>query len=483
MNLHDYLHVARRHGVVLSAVLSLVLPVPHASASVCHVPTTPEAGAESHATRRCPSSISPPEPIDPTQTARDIDVDPVTEADLRGALYAATEAAVDVNPTVRRMYAEYQAAQSDVDQAKAARWPQLQLTGQTRAAQFGANAGSAYDPGNAIGVNLRTMLFDWGQTRKTIDSRSESAVANQARYVAQIENSAYQVSSTLVELAKQRNMAMLSQRFVDRMSRLVAMLESIVAVDRGRGSELTQAKARLLQAIASRDSARAKFRDAELNLRKLVGDRPVPVPVAAAWPLQPQPLAALMSSLDANPQLLQARAEANAADLNRDAVKAASKPQLDWVVSANTGRDALGRHIPWQTMLTLTWSAFNGGASTAASEAASYRAIASHRQVDQTRLDLEYQLRIADQNARSYAAQAEQYRALSLESDQVRHAFYDQWYHLGKRSLLDVLIAENDYFNNRVNEIAYRFDGYAATLQSYASAGVLMRWLRDGAAA
>lgn len=482
MNLHAYRRIARRRGVALAAVLTLALPAAHAGASICHA-AAPESASADDAMRRCPPQAARLQPAGSPGAVLDIDVDPATESDLRGVLFAATEAAVDVNPTVRQMYAEYQAAQSDVDQAKGARWPQLQLTGQTRAAQFGANSGTAYDPGNSVGVNLRTMLFDWGRTGKTIDSRRESAVANQERYVAQIENSALQVSSTLVELAKQRNVAVLSQRFVDRMSRLVAMLESIVAVDRGRGSELTQARARLLQAIASRDSAQSRFRDAELNLRKLVGERPVPVPVAAAWPLQPRPLAALLSSLDENPILLQARAEANAADLNRDAVKAAAKPQLDWVVSANTGRDGLGRRMPWQTMLTLTWSAFNGGASTAASEAASYRAIASHRQVDQTRLDLEYQLRTADQNARTYAAQAEQYRALSVESDRVRQAFYDQWYHLGKRSLLDVLIAENDYYNNRVNEIAYRFEGYAATLRGYASAGVLMRWLRDGVVA
>ncbi|GAB7539794.1 TolC family protein [Burkholderia sp. 3C] len=480
MNVSDYRRVARRHGFALAVVSLLALPVPHALASICHAAASQEPGAAIDAARHCEPMPVLPQSMDAT---RDIDVAPATEADLRGVLYAATEAAVDLNPTVRQMYAEYQAAQSDVDQAKGARWPQLQLTGQTRDAQFGSNAGSTYNPGNSVSVNLRTMLFDWGRTSKTIGSRSESAVANQERYVAQIENSAYQVSSTLVELAKQRNVAALSQRFVDRMTRLVAMLESIVAVDRGRGSELTQARARLLQAIASRDSALSKCRDAELNLRKLVGTRPVPVPVASTWPLQPQRLDALMSSLDENPRLLQARAEANAADLNRDAVKASAKPQLDWVVSTNTGRDVLGRRMPWQTMLTLTWSAFNGGASTAASEAASYRAIASHRQADQTRLDLEYQLRTSEHNARTYAAQSEQYRALSVESDQVRQAFYDQWYHLGKRSLLDVLIAENDYYNNRVNEIAYRFEGYAATLQSYASAGVLMRWLRDGVAA
>ncbi|MDN7860468.1 TolC family protein [Burkholderia cepacia] len=419
------------------------------------------------------------------EARQDADVDPVaptlaTEADVRRFLYAAAEAAVDVSPQVQRLYAEYQAAQSDVDQAKGARWPQLQLSGRTRSAQFGANAGIGYDPGNSVSADLTTTLFDWGRNEKLIGSRRALASANQERYVAQMEDSAYQMSTTLVELAKQRNIAALSQQFVDRMARLVSMLDEIVAVDRGRGSELTQAKARLLQAQAGRDAALAKCRDAELNLRKLAGERPVRVPVMSSWPLRPGNLERLMSALDENPRLQQARAEANAADLNRDAVRASSKPRVDWVVSTSTGRDALGRRTPWQTMLTLSWNAFTGGAATAASGAAAYRAQAGWHQVEQSRLDLEYQVHSADQDAREFGARADQYRDLTVESDRVRSAFFDQWYHLGRRSLLDVLIAESDDYNNRVNEVAYRFDGYAATLRGYASAGMLVRWLREG---
>lgn len=477
-----------RSLVPLVAAFAFTMPIPSFAGQAAS--GSDEVGRASQG-MRASSSGEPVPMISGTRQAlhvsqpRDAGVAPATrplatEADLRRYLYAAAEAAVDVSPQVRRMYAEYQAAQSDVDQAKGARWPQLQLNGRTRSAQFGSNAGIGYDPGNSMSADLTTTLFDWGRNEKLIGSRREIATANQERYVAQMEDSAYQVSSTLVELAKQRNVAALSQQFVDRMTQLVSMLDEIVAVDRGRGSELTQAKARLLQAQASRDAALTKSRDAELNLRKLVGERPVPVPATPDWPLQPGNLDRLMSAIDESPRLQQARAEATAADLNRDAVRASSKPRLDWVVSTTTGRDALGRRTPWQTMLTLTWSAFSGGAATAATDAAAHRAQAGWYQVDQARLDLEYQVRSADQDAHAFGERADQYRDLTAESDQVRRAFFDQWYHLGRRSLLDVLIAESDYYNNRVSEVAYRFDGYAATLRGYASAGILVRWLQEG---
>jgi outer membrane protein TolC len=69
-----------------------------------------------------------------------------------------------------------------------------------------------------------------------------------------------------------------------------------------------------------------------------------------------------------------------------------------------------------------------------------------------------------------------------LPCNQARSAriFYLQWHHLGKRTLLDVLSAENEHYGNQVSEITNRFDGYQAILRQYASAGTLARWLRDG---
>lgn len=85
-----------------------------------------------------------------------------------------------------------------------------------------------------------------------------------------------------------------------------------------------------------------------------------------------------------------------------------------------------------------------------------------------------------DGAAGSRLQRAELYRDLAVESGQIREDFYLQWHHLGKRTLLDVLSAENEHYGNQVSEITNRFDGYQAILRQYASAGTLARWLRDG---
>ncbi|KTC63564.1 hypothetical protein AO262_24345 [Pseudomonas fluorescens ABAC62] len=257
------------------------------------------------------------------------------------------------------------------------------------------------------------------------------------------------------------------------------MLAGIVAVDTGRASELTQAKARLLQAQALRDAADAKARDAEITLLKLVGNSPVPIPNQKEWNIRLANLDQLIAIAQDHPTLLQAVAQAESALLQADAVRASGLPQLNWNVSKNTAEDALGQEQAWQTNLSVSWNAFSGGSTRAAERAALQRAEASRYETDQKRRDLEFKIRTADNDARTQLERAELYRNLSVESDRIREAFYLQWHHLGKRTLLDVLTAENDHYGNQVSEITNRFDGYQSILRQYTSAGALMQWLRD----
>jgi outer membrane protein, adhesin transport system len=410
---------------------------------------------------------------------QDDPVSEVTEPALKQTLNDAVRKAAERTPQMRQIYAEYLAAEADVDQAKGQRWPQLSVTAQTREQYIGSQQDAQVNPGNAVGVNLTTTVFDWGQTRKTIDSRKALADANSEHYQAQREDLAYQVVNTLLEVARQRNIVELYQRYVDRMQRLAQMLAEIVEVDHGRASELTQAKARLLQAETSRDAAAAKARDAELALRKLIGDDVIATPKGPAWPIAPADLDELLAKAELHPAIRQAAAQARAADLNAEATRAASRPKLSWVVSGNTGRDEVGLKQPWVTMLTVSWPLFSGGSQRAAAAAAQYRADAQWQNAEQQKLDYEYQLRTADEDARTAFKQAAEYDQLTTQTDQIRKGFFEQWYQLGQRSLLDVLSAESDYYNNRINKVSSRFDGYQAVIRERAAAGELVNWLRS----
>lgn len=401
-----------------------------------------------------------------------------SESELKGIFHRAVQAAAERSPKVQRAHAELAAAYADIDEAKGQRFPQVDLGTTAGSKKFGSGSENGEETRSGINLNVVTPVYDWGRIRNTIESRGHLATAATAAIEAELENSAFEVTNTLVELGKQRIIFDISQQYVNRMDELVKMLAGIVAVDKGRSSELTQAKARLLQAQAARDSADTRAKDAEINLRKLVGERPIMIPRTKEWNIRLANLDHLLSLTEDHPIISQAKAQTESAEYQAKVVRSASLPQLNWVVSKSTAEDALGQEQPWETHLAVTWGVFRGGSTRASERAALQRAEASRHEVEQQRLDLEYRIRTANHEAKTFLERAELYRDLTGESDGIRVAFYEQWYHLGKRTLLDVLSAESDHYGNRVSEVTNRFDGYQAILRQYAGAGVLAGWLR-----
>lgn len=401
-------------------------------------------------------------------------------------LYRAAGLAVERSPQVGQASADLKAAGYDVDEVKGQRWPQINVGTQSKTTQFGPNSNNGAATASATTFNVTTPVFDWGRISKSIDSRKQSAIAAERKYDTSIESVSYDVCGNIVELVRNRAIAGVSQEYVDRMTALVRMLDEIVKVDAGRASELTQAKARLLQAQTTRDATQARVRDFELNLRKLIGNEPLMIPRGNEWVLSVPALDQLLVDVANHPAIRQAEAEASAADLNADAVRASSRPQVNWDINKTTGTDVNGRPQAWQTGLSMNWQIFRGGSTSASIDAARQRALASRQRKEQVQLDQEFVVRSAHQDAATFLGRSESYAELTVETERVRRIFFEQWYHLGRRSLLDVLTAESDNYANQVNVIGSRFDGYQAIFKQYAGAGKLVQWLRengtDGAA-
>ncbi|MBS3048419.1 TolC family protein [Enterobacter mori] len=401
------------------------------------------------------------------------------EGEIRALFNDAVSTALSISPEVRGANFNTEAAQANVDEAKGQRWPQVDVGTRSKSYQFGGGERRYSDSRPAVTVNVATTLLDFGRTSNTIKSREALHDAAQNNVNAQAEDIAWQVSSSLVELSKQHQIISLSQKYVARMNELVEMLDGIVKVDQGRRSELTQARGRLLQAQSSLDTAVSRARDTEITLNRLLGDKTVPLPTATAWDLKPGELATQLAAIDTHPTIRQAQAETASALADADAARSASFPTVTWNVGKSTGRDELGREQSWETGVNVSWPIFRGGSQRAAELSAARRADASREAIEQQSRDLDNRVRAADQDARSMLERAGLYHDLALESDRIRHDFFDQWYHLGRRTLLDVLSAESDYYGNQVAEVTNRFDGYAAIFRSYASSGTLLQWLRD----
>lgn len=402
----------------------------------------------------------------------------LSDVPLRRRLNDAVLTAIARSPDLLQADAQRRAADSDADVARSQRLPQVRLSGQTDARTFGGDP--AFNPASNVGslsLNVTTPVFDWGAGRKNQQSYRQQAQAAEQGYRSAREALAQNVVTTMLELVRYRAMTAAGDDYVRRMQTLVDMLGQIVEVDRGRRSEWSEAKARLLEATAGRDGYAAQVRELEIRLRILTGDDGKDLPPGDQWSLSQADLDSLLAGYRDNPAIQQAKATAEAAETYAGAVKASAKPRVDWVINKSAFNDARGNHQPWATSLVLSWTLFNGGANASQHRAALARAEASRHAVEVLERDYEYQIRSAVQTAKDALTRADGYRTLIKEAEAVRDAFFQQWYHLGRRSLLDVLSSETSLYSDRIGEIGSRFDAYGALISAYAGAGQLTQWL------
>lgn len=403
----------------------------------------------------------------------------VPEQAVRAALRSAAETAAARSAAIRQARNDWEAAKFDVDQVKGQRWPQVQVAGNSPS--LNGSGGNRFDDSNrsTAQINVTTMVYDWGKTSKNIDSRMKTAEAAELYYKTVEQQNAYEVSSNLVELAKNRAVYGIGASYVKRMSALVDMLAEIVKVDPGRLSELSQAKARLLQAQTSQQVVADQLRSLELSVYKLVGDQATPMPTGTRWQLRLDGLGSAVDAVAQNPAIEQAAAEAAAASATAKSVRAGSLPQLNWVINKTTANDTWGNRQPWTTMLQLSWTPFQGGSQRAAERAALSRASSSSDKREQLQLDAEFKVRDAHRDVIALSERTKMYGDLSAQTDLVRKQFFEQWYHLNRRTLVDVLLAESDFYNNQVSEVSTQFDAYQSILKIRLNNGTLEQRLQE----
>ncbi|MBI3381958.1 MAG: TolC family protein [Aquabacterium sp.] len=401
------------------------------------------------------------EPMDPMKQLQLI----AREASRRSAAFGAS-----------RLLAE--AAALDVTEVKAGRWPQVSVSGNL------GTGGSKQDSttvtsGNqsSVSLNVSAPLWDNGRISHLTDWRSQ--LAGSAKFGAAItgEQVVLEAVSAALERNRYRLQAQVYQQYMRKMSCLVEALEGIVAEDKGRTSELVQARKTQAQTELQRDQALAQSRQIEIKLRKLIGDTPPPGD-GITLPLATVPeIGEINRQIEMGNDAQQLRAQADAADSYSKAVVAGQRPQFNWSVGKSSGVQGSSQVSAWHAGVTVSYSLFNGFSDDAVSQAAVKRAEAARQQLaDLLNTKFSRTAETYDVAATSFE-RAKRYVDVLRDSERVRNFTFQQWSQLGRRSLFDVMSAESDHFNLRIAYVNALHDGYMASAQLRSLGSGLTAWL------
>jgi len=382
-----------------------------------------------------------------------------------------------------RLLAE--AAEQDVGEAEASKKPQAMLTGSVSPSLQTSNGGGGSSSLQArAGITLTQTLYDGGRSDRLVDWRRQQAEAARLGMLSAREQIALATVSMAFERSRFRMQAVIYGQNVRKLGCLVQALETIVSADRGRTSELVQARKQLQQADLQQVQAQSQARQVEARMRRVVGDGLPGTDGMATLMLGVPELPAVLTAAERSVEISQLAASARALTEIARVVEAGNKPQVSW----NLGGSALLSAGGGVTLSSPHSGSVSGGVTLSvpilnpaieySSQAARKRAAAA----DLQRADAleQRRQRIVDVHEQAGAA-FERLRRVGLvlrDSDRLRNFTLQQWQQMGRRSLFDVLASETDHYNLRVQYINALHDGQQMNAMLTSLGNGLSAWLK-----
>ncbi|HAT6802698.1 TPA: TolC family protein [Citrobacter freundii] len=369
------------------------------------------------------------------------------------------------------------ASRFEVEQVKGERYPQVKLsTGSPLAGKSaGRNRGGIKD--SSATLSATTTLYDFGHRKNRILGGEETVRAADEETRLTRDQIAAEIVISVAMVDRFQRALVIANEYESRMKKLTGMLSEITQTDAGRHSELVQARSRLLQAQTHVNQIGSHLDEALLKLTRLTGKR-ISLDNTLDWEsLGSISLSSVLQGLDKHPQLMKSQAQIRAGQHELEAAKSSRLPSVNWTVSRSIDRNNAD---DWYTGVSLEWDIFTGGSATASVNASSQRVQAARMEYETSLHELQYRIRDLARSREASVRKTAEYDALARETGKVRDMFYEQWFSLGTRTLLDVLSAENEHFTAGISRIDNQFEAWSASISLMSESSGLLKWLALG---
>ncbi|WP_155265072.1 TolC family protein [Sphingomonas segetis] len=378
---------------------------------------------------------------------------PAWGVDLREAV----QSALATNPQIRQAVSNRAATQQELEQGKGLYYPRISVEGS-------AGVRELRNPTRRrIGIADKTLwpiegdlivdqlLFDSGGRAAEVRRQAARSDAAAARVQERSEFVALNVSRTYIDYLLQQRLVAIAQDNVTFHERLAGDLREGVAKGSISIADQQQAEERLQAARARVTEAREDLDTAAITFQTLTG---VPIDTVSMPPDLTQCMPATLQEAEAAARVTNPRVREAMADLatSREEIRAARAelgPKFSLEGRARAGHDIdgfEGRTTDLQALGVLRWTLYNGGTKEANVREQQERTNEVHARLFQRTREAEEDVRSAWSRLQNQTALASELEAQGRISDDLLLSYREQ-FNIGRRSLLDVLDAQNSRYN------------------------------------
>jgi len=401
--------------------------------------------------------------------------------------YMTVEQALKHSPQLQALNHSQQAAQFDLKQSRGRYLPSVDLSlgygseqhsdSATRRAGSDPNDSDWSSRGDAA-LRLTQKIYDGGETSQQVEI--QQALLDSANF--QIKSAAQGVAlgaiTAHLDVFKQRELVDLAKKNLHAHQDIHQSLAEREQAGAGNIADVTQAQARMARAQSTLYLSNADLSKSLANYTRMVGVSPRSENITYAGVPETLPKTlekALELMVQGNPELQVMAAALVEADARVALARSPYKPKIDIQLSSRYN-DQLEGDRSWQNtndaMLNLSWNLFNGGQDKAGAAAALARKYQSRSTRDDKLFELQEATAAAWATYKSLHGQKVAYRDAVDYSQKTFDAYLHQ-FSVSQRSLLDVLSAENEYFQSASQLVSVTVNETLAAYQILALTGNL----------
>ncbi|GGB26853.1 type I secretion protein TolC [Tistrella bauzanensis] len=398
-------------------------------------------------------------------------------AAMAETLQDALVASYVTNPRIDAARAQLRAVDENVPTALAGRRPQAQVQGSAGRAGTSAGDSKTYgtDP-RSVTLQVTQPVWTGGRVDAQL-GQAEAQVMATREQVRSIEQDVLREAATAYgDVYRDRSVVELNVNNIKVLERQLQATRDRFEVGEVTRTDVAQAEARLALAQADLTRARGALASSEATYMRVVGQAPEALEVPRAFPDLPMSRPdAIARARDDNPSVRSARFTVEVAEQQVQSAQATRMPQVSLVGSHQRERDssyALDRTEDSRVVAQLTVPLYQGGSE-----------FSGIRQAKETRAQRRGELMTAERQAVEGATAAWEtlqsarasivsidaaVRAADIALEGVREEAA-----VGARTTLDVLDAEQELFQARVNLVGAQRDVIVAGFQLAAAIGAL----------
>lgn len=370
----------------------------------------------------------------------------------------AVRRAVATNPSVKSSSANRRATNYELDQATGRLLPQVSMSASLQAQKvdrplgIGENDNNVLRPRREVSAKIRQVVFD-GWDRANQIYRSEARIDSAAlRVLAASEAVGLDAVETYIDVLRHRKLLHLANANIKRHKEILRLVNVRYKGGNSPISDVDQTRERLSGAQAVHAEIRSALQSAEARYSEVVGKRPgrlrsIPIPRHASHNLNK----AINNAL-ANNSILQAlKSDIVVAEHERNQSKSSYYPQVFLEGEAIYGKDVdgtPGRSNELRGGVVLSWNLFDGRTRTARVGELSERIVQRVADLERRERDVIRQMETAWAKYTNGHARVAALKSQEASNSKIIRTYLDE-YQLSKRSILDVLDAENTRFRVR----------------------------------